>query len=46
MAKTPTRVILMLAGPEDDAALRAYAKSIDLVLLNPHAYRMSAVENK
>jgi hypothetical protein len=40
------RSILMLAGPEDDVAFRAYAKSIGLTLLHPHAYRMTAEENE
>ena len=42
----PAGRILMFAGPEDDAAFRAFAKSIGLTLLNPHAYRMTPEENE
>lgn len=42
----PAGNILIFAAPEDDAALRAYAKSIGLTLLHPHAYRMTADENE
>jgi hypothetical protein len=37
--------VLIFAAPEDEIALRAYAKSIGLTLLHPHAYRMTAEEN-
>lgn len=42
----PAGAILLFAGSEDDAALRAYAKSIGLALLHPHAYNMSPEENE
>ncbi|MDM8007203.1 MAG: hypothetical protein QUV05_13775 [Phycisphaerae bacterium] len=46
MGKGPAGTVLLFAGPDDDSAFRAYARSIGLVLLNPHAYRMSVEENE
>lgn len=46
MSRGPHDCILMLAGSEDDAAFRAYAESIGLTLLHPHAYKMTFEENK
>ena len=42
----PRNWILIFASPEDDASLRIYAKSIGLILLHPHAYKMTAEENE
>ncbi len=38
--------VLLFAAAEDDTALRAYAKSIGLTLLHPHAYKMTSEENE
>jgi len=42
----PANRILIFACSEDDKALRAYAQSIGLTLLHPHAYRMTVEENE
>lgn len=42
----PEDTVLVFAGPKDDAAFRAFAKSIGLTLLHPHAYKMTAEENE
>jgi hypothetical protein len=42
----PAGRILIFAGPKDDVALRAYADSIGLTLLHPHAHGMTPEQNE